>query len=72
MRTLVGSGELTLSFGNPFVKGVVTAYLNDQKIAEAARRTTNKEVTATFSDGDVLKVEEANGIIVVHSVSFEC
>jgi hypothetical protein len=72
---LVGSGDLTLDFGNSWdgSKALVSVYLNGALKASAAKSTPSKTVTFSFSNNDVLTiVEDPVAVIVINSIDFQC
>ena len=52
---LVGSGNVTIEFGNCWNAGNVTLYLNDELIDKAAPNSMQSK-TFSFQSGDVVKV----------------
>lgn len=70
---LVGSGEVTLSYGNCFNQGIVSVLLNDKLISSANANVKTVLASFTFSNGDVLKLtEEPTAIIKLNSIEVKC
>ena len=72
LRTLKGSGEVSLEFGNCWTRGVVRVTLNGELKAEATANTPNTTITFGFEDGDELKISEDVGVVVVNDIRFDC
>ena len=70
--TLKGSGEVSLEFGNCWIKGVVRVTLNGELKAEATANTPNTTLSFGFEDGDVLRISEDIGVVVVNDIRFDC
>ena len=62
------SGRAKLDFGNcwiePNTDDAVIVYLNDKEISSASKETPSKIIEFDFKDGDVLKLEEVNNVII--------
>ena len=62
------NGRAKLDFGNcwiePNTDDAVIVYLNDKEIASASKETPSKIIEFDFKDGDVLKLEEVNNVII--------
>ena len=70
---LVGSGEVTLNYGNCNKKGVVNVLLNDKLVTSANANVKSNLASFLFSNGDVLKVtEEGTAIIKLNSMDLKC
>ena len=70
---LIGSGEVTLNFGNCYSNGVVNVFQNDNLISSASANVKNVLASFPFSNGDVLKVTEENtAIIKLNSIDVKC
>jgi len=82
---LWGSGLLTLDFGNSFagspsvadssagkVQSQVVVLLNGQARSSAGPNTPSMLLQVPFRAGDVLRLVEVDGIIVINSIIFNC
>ena len=69
---LTGSGRATIAFGSAFHSSPTVLYLDDIEISSASANTNHHEATFSFTDGQVLRLSEDYGIILFHSISFEC
>merc|ERR1711865_276142 len=70
--TLSGSGTAVVVFGNPHTGGTVKLSLDTTEIASVGANTNSRVATFAFTDGQVVKIEEFNAIIVFYSISFAC
>merc|ERR1711865_964748 len=70
--TLSGSGTAVVVFGNPHTGGAVNLRLDSTEISSACAQTYYKTASFAFTDGQVMQLSEVKGIMLFHSVSFEC
>ena len=68
------SGLATITFGNGLDNGgsTVMLYKNNELITTASRGVESVTLAVAFKHGDVLKLDESNSIIMVHSIVFNC
>jgi len=70
---LLGSGSLTLDYGNSWGEGLVRIYLNGALMGTAHPNTPSKKAVLEFRNNDVLTIQEApTAVIVINRVTFEC
>ena len=66
------NGRAKLDFGNcwiePNTDDAVIVYLNDKEISSASKETPSKIIEFDFKDGDVLKLEEVNNVIIFNDI----
>mmetsp|Transcript_62330 Transcript_62330/g.182073 ORF Transcript_62330/g.182073 Transcript_62330/m.182073 type:complete len:414 (-) Transcript_62330:89-1330(-) len=69
-----GHGFFTLDFGNSWTgpQSQVVVYLNGVPQSRAGAMSISRIVKAPFQDGDVLRLVESNGVIVINSIFFDC
>ena len=61
------SGVANLNYGNCWTTGVVNVFLNDELISSAEEKV-HKDVTFSYSAGDILKLTEEAGTIRINSL----
>ncbi|KAK3270935.1 hypothetical protein CYMTET_20687 [Cymbomonas tetramitiformis] len=70
---LSGAGSATIDFGNSWVSGLVTLYLNGTQVAVAEGSTPSHAATFEFQSGDELVlVEDPMAVIVINHIDFSC
>uniref|UniRef100_A0A7S2NGV7 Uncharacterized protein n=1 Tax=Alexandrium andersonii TaxID=327968 RepID=A0A7S2NGV7_9DINO len=71
---LRGRGFFTLDFGNSWTgpESQVVVYLNGVPQMRASANAISVFVKAPFRDGDVLRIVESNGVLVINSIFFDC
>ena len=62
------SGVANLNYGNCWTAGVVNVFLNDELISSAEENVKDKDVTFSYSAGDILKLTEESGTIRINSL----
>lgn len=71
---LRGEGFVRLDFGNAFSgsRSQVVVFLNGVPMSRAGADTPSKLLEMPFNAGDVLRLVEDNGVIVINSIIFNC
>merc|ERR1719181_2390556 len=67
-KTMKGSGNAKLEYGNCWNAGNANVYLNGKKISSAPRLTRSKTVNFAFKSGDKLEVKDENGNAVIQII----
>ena len=69
--SLKGSGDATLRYGNCYLYGTVTVYLDNVEISRAGPGEIH-DVSFPYNHGSILKLQEDEGIIKLHQFNWNC
>ena len=68
---LIGSGRARLVYGNCFSQNKVSVHLNAAEIS-SAQGDEIQSICFNYKDGDILKIQEDEAVIKLHSFTLDC